>query len=126
MNNLTNELTEFYRTIIPPPLIRHKRGFINALRRLNKWITGVMDDEDEDRLNAQITGLQKDSKVWKDMALDNIQLLKDSLKEVKAKTKQCDLLQKEVNARQTQFNENVRQEQIDQVVQEFLLQYDLI
>ena len=60
------------------------------------------------------------------MALDNIQLMKNTLKEVEEKTRHLDALQKELNTTVAQFDENLHQEQIDKVLQRYLLQYYLL
>ena len=125
MFNLTTTLEDKYHSIIQPPINRRsKRGLFNAIGRINKWLVGSMDDEDETRLNTELEKVKQDSTTWKSMALENIQLMNDTLKIVKEKSAQITRLQKD-------FIKDLERTgifylEMSPVYQRFQIQYDLI
>jgi len=137
MENLTLTLDDLYDSIIQPPLPRlkvapirehkrPKRGLINIIGRINKWFTGVLDDEDEVKFTEEIESLKRDSNKWKAMALDNVQLLQDTLKEVKEKTKQFQQVQEAFQAEIKSIRSVFNQQKLNHVFEQFVLQYELI
>ena len=81
MSNLTDVQEDSYESIIEPPLHRksdrRKRGLIHLGGKLAKfWIHGFIEE------------LQKGSRKWKSTTVDNVQLIQNTLKEVKEKSEQ--------------------------------------
>lgn len=141
MESLTQTLEDLYVAIITPPLIRtetiqhktftkkhirSKRGLINALGRVNKWFTGVLDDEDEVKFTEEIEDLKRNSNKWKTMALDNVKLVSDTLTEVKEKTRQFQQVQENFAKEVKSMRNYYSQGRLIRIFEQFVLQYNLI
>ncbi|XKL60596.1 hypothetical protein PGB90_007653 [Kerria lacca] len=85
-----------------------------------------MDDEDEEKLNRQINDLQTNSENWKNMALDNVGLIKDTLKEVKSKSQQFQNIQEEFQKELLSITTAFSQQKLSHVYEQFFLQYELL
>lgn len=128
MLELNYRLRTQFNSIVLPPIERKrtKRGLFNFIGKINKFVTGVMDSDDEEKFTQQIESIRNNQQQFKDVSLTNVKLMSNTLKEVKIKTQQFNQLQDHFKKTLNQLLVSVEYTEISTAFQLFLAQYDLI
>lgn len=124
MLTLTERIENNYKRLLP--LKRTKRGLFNALGRLEKFIFGTLDDEDEDRFNSQIEDLRINSNSLQKLAENNIGLVNDTLNEIKSRSQTFLKIQKDLNRQLHNVTDFYNLARISSIFDQFLSQYSFL